>query len=76
VDTTQILTILIVAVEMAYTRRGTERQAHIILDVQCNSFGLGVSVMLLVHSHHEFGLQILDRTSHGRQLKYYITIKD
>jgi hypothetical protein len=32
--------------------------------------------MSLVHSHHEFGLQILDRTSHRRQLKYYITIKD
>jgi hypothetical protein len=32
--------------------------------------------MSLVHSHYEFGLQILDRTSHGRQLKYYITIKD
>jgi hypothetical protein len=35
-----------------------------------------MSIMSLVHSHHEFGLQILDRTSHGRQLKYYITIKD
>jgi hypothetical protein len=29
-----------------------------------------------VQSYHEFGLQIPDRTSHRRQLKYYITIKN
>ena len=32
--------------------------------------------MSLVHSHHDFGLQIPNRTSYGRQFKHYITIKD
>jgi hypothetical protein len=30
----------------------------------------------LVHSHHELGLQIPNKTSYGRQFKYYITIKN
>jgi hypothetical protein len=47
VNTTQILTILIITTEMAYIRGGTECQAHIILDVRCNSFGLGMSIVWL-----------------------------
>lgn len=59
---------------MAYTRGGIEHQAHIIFDIKRNSFGLGVSIVLLVHSYHEFGMQIPNEAFHTRQLKYYITI--
>jgi hypothetical protein len=47
-----VFTILILTMEVAYTWRGAERQAHITLNIRCECLGPNMTIMTLVHSMH------------------------
>jgi hypothetical protein len=76
VDTTQILAILIITTEMAYTWSCTERQLHINLNMGGTSSYPDMSIASLVHIHHEFGMGTCRWATNWRKFKNYITIKD
>jgi hypothetical protein len=44
--------VLILTMEVAYTCRGVERQAHITLNIRCDCLCPSMTIMTLVHSMH------------------------
>jgi hypothetical protein len=58
--------------EVAYTCRGAERQAHIILNIRCDCLYPSMTIMPLVHSMHHMKWT---RRVNRRQLKQDIPIK-
>jgi hypothetical protein len=69
VDTTLILAILIITTKMSYIGSCMKCQAHIILNMEGISSCPGMSIVLLVHSHHEFGIETFRGTTNKRKLK-------
>jgi hypothetical protein len=67
-----VFAILILITEVAYTYRGVERQAHIILNIRCDCLCPSMTIMMLVHSMHH-----MEWTRHvnWRQLKQDIPFK-
>ena len=67
-----IFAISILTIEVAYTCRGAEYQAHITLNIRCDYLGPSMTIMTLVYSmHHMKWTQRLNR----RQFKEDISIK-
>jgi hypothetical protein len=54
----QILAIMIITMEMSFTRSCTVCQVHIILDMGGTSSYPSVSIVSLVHTYHELGIGI------------------
>ena len=67
-----IFAILILTMEVAYTCRGAERQAHITLNIRCDYLGPNMTIMVLVHSMYNMRYT---RHVNQRQFKEDIPIK-
>ena len=67
-----VFVILILTIEVAYTCRGTERQAHITLNIRCDYLGPSMTIMALVHFMHH--MRCTQRIN-WRQFKEDIPIK-
>ena len=68
-----VFAILILTIEVAYTCRSAERQAHITLNIRCDCLGPSMTIMALVYSMHH-----MRWTQHvnWKQFKEDISIKD
>ena len=61
---------------MSYIWSCTKYQPHIILNMGDTSSCLSVSIVLLVHTYHEFGMGISRWAKNWRKFKNYVTIED
>jgi hypothetical protein len=61
---------------MSYTWSCTKCQLHIILNMGDTSSCLGMSIVSLFHTHHEFGMGISRWAKNWRKFKIYVTIED
>jgi hypothetical protein len=64
-----VFAILILIMEVAYTYRGMECQAHITLNMRCDYLCPSMTIMTLVHSMYQLCMHLETRCVNRRQLK-------
>jgi hypothetical protein len=57
-NTGSVFAILILTMEVAYTCRGVECQAHIILNMRCDCLCSSMTIMALVHSKYQICMRL------------------
>jgi hypothetical protein len=75
-NASSVFAILIFTTEVAYTCRGAEHQAHITLNMRCDSLCPSMTIVTLIHSMHQLCIGLQIQHVNRRQLEENIAIKD
>jgi hypothetical protein len=74
-STLDVITLRILALEVANASGGAKRKAHVIGDIGCLGLGLNMAVIVFVHAVHGFGFRMMGGDINWGEDKHHITIK-
>ena len=74
-STLKIITLRILALEVANTSGGTKSKAHVFGDIDGLGFGPNMAIIAFAHAVHGFGLRMRGGDINWGEGKHHITIK-